>query len=79
MIGQGTEIENLKAFTKADPTLTTQRGLADRKKQGYRWVEGLLMKFTRDVDGESRAQLILPKEFRPRVLTLAHEKCGHFE
>ena len=77
VIGQGMKIENLKAFTKAYPTLTTLRGLADRKKQGYRWV-GLLMKFTRDVDGESRAQLILPKEFRPRVLTRAHEKCGHF-
>ena len=36
------------------------------------------MKFTKDVDGESRSQLVLPKEFRPRGLKLAHEKCGHF-
>ena len=52
--------------------------MAERDKQGFKWVDGVLMKLIKDDFVESRKLVVLPAKFRQKVLTQAHEKCGHF-
>jgi len=78
VLREGKDWESLIADTLADESLSTAKGLADREQQGYRWKDGLLLLFMTDVFGERRGVLVLPESFRQRVLTLAHEKSGHF-
>ena len=78
VIKDGNDIDSLNAETLTDLTLAVARGLADRQQQGYRWVDGLVMKFYHDVVGNSRNQMVLPTSFRAKVLELVHEKCEYF-
>ena len=77
VLQEGKDFETLKADTMKGETLSTAKGLADRE-QGYRWKEGLLLRFKTDELGERWGILVLSQSFRQRVLTLAHEKSGHF-
>ena len=78
IIKDGKDIDTLKAETLTDPTLAIARGLADRQQQGYRWVEGLVLKYHRDEFVESRSPLVLPSTFCGRVMELAHEVWPRF-
>ena len=62
---------------KEDPTLEGWRDLANRSEQGYRWERGLLYQAVTDHTGEVLHLMVLPKEFRGRVLQMAHERSGH--
>ena len=62
---------------KEDPTLESWRVLAERSEQGYRWERGLLYQAVTDHTGEVLHLMVLPKEFRKKVLEMAHEGSGH--
>ena len=62
---------------KEDPTLEGWRDLASRSEQGYRWERGLLYQAVTDHTGEVLHLMVLPKEFRGKVLQMAHERSGH--
>ena len=70
--------EKLAKAQKDDPTLSYYRKQADKKKGPFRWSNGLLMRDARD---DSNTQLIIvPQEYRQKVLELAHTApgAGHF-
>ena len=58
VLQEGKDLETLKADTMKDETLSTTEGLADREQQGYRWKEGLLLRFKTDELGETRGILV---------------------
>ena len=60
-----------------DPTLEGWRALASRSEQGYRWDRGLLYQAVTDHTGEVVHLMVLPKDFRSKVLKMAHEGSGH--
>ena len=62
---------------KEDPTLEGWRDLASRSEQGYRWERGLLYQAVTDHTGEVVHLMVLPREFRGKVLEMAHEGSGH--
>ena len=62
---------------KEDPTLEGWRALASRSEQGYRWERGLLYQAVTDHTGEVVHLMVLPKDFRSKVLEMAHEGSGH--
>ena len=63
--------------TLSDPTLSTLRKLADKDASGYKWEEGLLLKYQLDKLGQSTKRLCLPEPFREKCLILSHYKFGH--
>ena len=75
---EGTNTEDLKSETRSDLSLETWRKLADKDAQGFKWNNGLLMKRSKDDIYNCVDKIVLPQEFRSRILTLAHEKCEHF-
>ena len=62
---------------RSDPTLEGWRDLADKGEQGYCWDKELLFRTRMAHTGELLHLLVLPKSFRKRVLTMAHEGSGH--
>ena len=62
---------------KEDPTLKSCRELAERGEQGYMWDRGLLYQATTTHTGEVVHLMVLPMEFRKKVLEMAHEGTGH--
>ena len=70
-------ITKLAESTKTDDTLTTVRTLADSQSQGYYWKDGLVFRTRLNRLGDSIEQMCLPKEYRGKCLTLAHENLGH--
>ena len=62
---------------KDDPTLEAWRDLASKSEQGYRWERGLLYQATTDHTGEVVHLMVLPKDFRSKVMEMAHEGSGH--
>ena len=64
VVKSGNEVDELRTESKCDISLEVPRGLAERDQQGYKWVDGVLMKFIRDDFGESRKLVVLPAKFR---------------
>ena len=62
---------------KEDPTLEGWRDLASKGEQDYRWERGLLYQASTDHTGEVVHLMVLPKDFRCKVLEVAHEGSGH--
>ena len=67
----------LEKGVKEDPTLEAWRDLASKSEQGYRWERGLLYQATTDHTGEVVHLMVLPKDFRSKVMEMAHEGSGH--
>ena len=63
--------------TKSDDTLATARSLADSQSQGYFWKNDLVFRTRLNRMGDNIEQMCLPKEYREKCLTLAHENMGH--
>ena len=63
--------------TKSDDTLATARSLADSQSQGYFWKDDLVFRTRLNRMGDNIEQMCLPKEYREKCLTLAHENMGH--
>ena len=60
-----------------DPTLEGWRVLAEKGEQGYMWDRGLLYQVSTTHTGEVVHLMVLPVEFRKKVLEMAHEGSGH--
>ena len=78
ILPQGTNTQVLKQQTKDDPTLKTIRGLAHHQKNGYGWENGLIKHMTTDHTLGEKKRLVIPKPLRQFLITLAHDKSGHF-
>ena len=72
------EVSELKKQTRIDESLQTCRKLAEDNKQGYFCKDSVLMRSRMNDIGEQIVQIVVPKSHRDRILTLSHEKCGHF-
>ncbi len=60
-----------------DDSLRTWRELGTRRERGFKWDKELLLRGMY-VSWEEYADIIVvPKEFRLRILEMAHERCGH--
>ena len=78
ILPQGTNTQVLKQQTKDDPTLKTIRGLAHHQKNGYGWENGLIIYIRTDHTLGEKKRLVIPKPLRQLLITLAHDKSGHF-
>ena len=74
----GLEVSELKKQTLLDESLETCRKLAEDNRQGYFCKGNVLMGSRMNDIGEQTVQIVVPKSHRDRILTLSHEKCGHF-
>ena len=73
-----TNIEAFKTALKSDLTLKVIRGLAHHNRNGYSWDNGLIIHVTLDPTLGERKRLVVPKPLRAKLLTIAHDKSGHF-
>ena len=62
----------------SNSSLEPWRILAEHGRRGYCMRDGLLLTRVLDKMGEEREMIVLLKRVRKKVLSLAHEKCGHF-
>ena len=74
--GGAGRVQLIKA-TMSDPSLVEWRKLADSEEKGFSWKDGLLLQTITTHAWERIQLIVLPKEFRNRVLTLSHERMGH--
>ena len=72
----GSREELIKAIAD-DHSLTSIKELAEKEANGYRWEEGLLLKYQLDQFGKSTKRLCVPQKFREKCMVLAHNKFGH--
>jgi len=63
--------------TKTDESLHVAKGLAERRQEGYRYVDGVVIRTRMDRTGDSKDQICLPKPLRNECMRLAHTKFGH--
>ena len=72
--------ESRKELVKAiseDHSLDSLKKLADMEANGYKWEDGLLMKFQLDPFGKPSKGLCVPKRFREKCMVLVHDRFGH--
>ena len=72
------EVSELKKHTRLCESLETCRKLAEDNRQGYFCKDNVLMRSRMNDIGEQAVQIVVPKSHRDRILTLSHEKYGHF-
>lgn len=60
-----------------DDSLKMWKELADTGLRGFSWEDGLLFRSRLGIDQEIVRTMIVPKDRRVKVMTLAHERCGH--
>ncbi len=77
-IQEGKKFKRLLEETQLNSSLCTERKLEDKELQGYTWKDGLILRFMSNDFGEPTPQLCLLSGWRPNVMKLAHEHCGHF-
>ena len=58
--------------------MCTCRKIAEDDKKGYFCKDNFLMRSRMNDIGEQIVQIVVPKSHRDRILTLSHEKWGHF-
>ena len=68
--------ELVRALTE-DHSLDSVKRLADREANGYKWEDGLIMKYQLDSLGQSCKKLCVPAPFRDKCMVLAHDQFGH--
>jgi len=73
---KGTRSQLVEA-TKLDESLQVARGLAERKAEGYRYQDGVILRSRLDRNGDNRDQICLPLTLRQECMRLAHTKFGH--
>ena len=73
----GEEHEQLNQFTLSDPTLQSIRDWAYENKQGYSWQDRLLISDSIHEVYGTLSRIVVPKDMRERILTLAHDFSGH--
>ena len=73
----GSIVEEYKRLMKQDESMKEWKKLAEKKKKGLRWVEGVLQKQFEDDFQGIKELLVIPKGMRARLVRLAHDHCGH--
>lgn len=68
--------EQLIKDQMSDVTLKSSRSLADRKKGGYRWIDGMLFHHDK-VLNQSVTQLVVPSNRRANIISFAHDNSFH--
>ena len=68
--------ELVRALTE-DHSLDSVKRLADREANGYKWEDGLIMKYQLDFLGQSCKKLCVLAPFRDKCMVLAHDQFGH--
>ena len=78
LLNDPTRSATFKKALKSDATLKSIRGLAHNSKSGYVWSEGLIFHDILDPTLGTKRRLVVPQPFRQQLLTIAHDKSGHF-
>ena len=74
---EGDEKSEFVRAVEGDESLKVEKELADRREQGYKWRNGVLIQH-KLLDWEHFGDvLVVPKSHRERILKVAHEKGGH--
>ncbi len=76
-VSEGNDGEEFRKAVKEDESLREWRELGDKQERGFSWKGGTLVKSMYVTWDEFRDVLVVPKEWRGGVLTIAHEKTGH--
>ena len=71
------DIVLLQELTKSDEILASNRYWADKSEKGYFWKNGLVYHHKLECWDGPRQKIVVPQSFRSKILTLAHEHCGH--
>ncbi len=67
----------LKKEMLVDESLKACRDLADRKLNGYNWMDGILIHSIVDIDNSVVDRIVLPVVRRCHAMSLAHDKSAH--
>ena len=73
----GNDGEWFREAVKEDDSLKEWRELGERKDRGFSWKNGALVKSLYVAWDEFRDVLVIPRSFRSKILTVAHEGSGH--
>ena len=76
-MGEGSDGERFRECLRSDESLKTWRELGKREERGFKWDKELLLRGMYVSWEEFVDVIVVPKEFRERILVLGHEKCGH--
>jgi hypothetical protein len=68
--------EQLIRDQMSDDSLKSSRSLADRKRGGYRWIDGILFHHDK-VLNQSVTQIVVPSNRRANIMSFAHENNFH--
>ncbi len=73
----GKDREEFREAVREDESLKEWRELGDRRERGFSWKEGALVRGLYVGWEEFREVLVLPREYRGRVMKLGHDGNGH--
>ena len=76
-IREGMLSHEISEETRTDSSLTPLVKLGEENKEGYYFVNGILMRSRRDTMGENVTQLCVPAKQRAKCLLAAHNSFGH--
>ena len=76
-VSVGQETAEFREAVKRDPSLKEWRELGDRRERGFLWKQDVLVRSMYVAWDEFMDVLVVPKEFRERIMVLGHEKSGH--
>ncbi len=74
---EGRDGKEFRERLLTDDSLKTWRELGNRGERGFKWDKDLLLRGMYVSWEEYVDVMVVPKEFRGRVLEMAHERCGH--
>ncbi len=76
-MGKGSDGTRFRECLLADESLKTWRELGKRGERGFKWDQELLLRGMYVSWEEFVDVIVVPKEFRGKIMKLGHEKCGH--
>ncbi len=74
---KGKDGKDFREKLLTDDSLRTWRELGTRRDRGFKWESELLLRGMYVSWEEFVDVIVVPKDFRPRILEMAHERCGH--
>ena len=69
--------EQFTEAVKSDETLKDTRILATEGVRGYKWEKGRIVHERLNRPFDTLVRLVVPKDYRERVMTVAHKVLGH--
>ncbi len=74
---EGSDGGEFRQCVRSDESLRTWRELGEREERGFKWDKGLLLKGMYVSWEEFVDVIVVLREFRGRILEMAHERSGH--